>query len=130
MMKVIGTRVKEIWKFRKLKGKDLANLAGISPAEVAHIEGGSRNPGIDITERLAGVLEVTLDYLAGKEDSELPLSEALSRQSLRIFQRDGNLTLEQEQFTRRLAERESAPRTVKEWANLIDNIAFWNATQK
>jgi transcriptional regulator with XRE-family HTH domain len=64
MMKVIGLRVKEIREYKKLKSKHLAAKAGISAAEISHIESGNRNPGIDITDRLASALEVTLDSAA------------------------------------------------------------------
>lgn len=130
MVKVIGQRVKEIRAYRKMSGKELALRAGISPAELSHIESGNRSPGFDITERLAGALEVTLDYLAGKEDADIPLERALARQSLRIFRREAHLSLQQEQYVHHIVEMESAPRTVEGWADLISNIVLWVATQK
>jgi transcriptional regulator with XRE-family HTH domain len=126
MLKIIGLRVKEIREYRKLRGKDLAHMAGLSAAEISHIERGNRNPGVEIIERLAGALEVTLDYLVGKEDVDVPLVRGLARQSLRIYRRGAILTTEQEQYVLMMAESDSAPVTIEGWNNLLTHIMLWD----
>lgn len=129
MVKIIGTRVREIRKFRRLTGKELAGLAVISQAELTNIEKGKRSPGFDIIEKLAEALEVTLDYLAGKEDADALIPEALARQSLRIFRRRANLTREQELFVERVVETESAPQTIEGWSHLVKNVGLWTGVR-
>jgi transcriptional regulator with XRE-family HTH domain len=129
MVKIIGTRVREIRNFKRLTGKQLAGLAAISQAELTNIEKGKRSPGFDIIERLAGALEVTLDYLAGKEDADALIPEALARQSLRIFRRRANLTREQELFVERVVETESAPQTIEGWSHLVKNVGLWTGVR-
>jgi transcriptional regulator with XRE-family HTH domain len=60
-----------ITKTRESKGLNQAQLAekaGITPAAVSQIEKGNRVPSIPVLHRIAGVLEVSIDYLMGKTD--------------------------------------------------------------
>ena len=129
MVKIIGTRVREIREFRRLTGKELADLAGISPSELTNIERGKRSPGFDMIEKLAGALEVTLDYLAGKEDADTEIRKALGRQSLRIFRRGAKLTPKEERFVETVLETESAPVTIEGWSDLVKNVGLWSSVK-
>ena len=129
MVKIIGTRVREIREFRRLTGKELADLAGISPSELTNIERGKRSPGFDMIEKLAVALEVTLDYLAGKEDADTEIRKALGRQSLRIFRRRARLTPKEERFVETVVETESAPVTIEGWDDLVKNVGLWSSVK-
>lgn len=124
--KLIGHRIKEIREFKKIMGKELALATNISQGEISKIEHGKLNPPFEFMERIAGVLDVTLDYLAGKEDDDLSLPEALARQSLKIFQRQANLTSKEKRYVDKVAKTDRAPVTVDGWISLRKNISLWN----
>ena len=108
-----------------MTAKELAGATNISNGEISKIEHGNQNPSFDFIERLADALEVSLDYLAGREDADLPLPEALARQSLRIFQRQATLTSKQERYVQKVAETKNAPQNTDEWRRLVANVALW-----
>jgi transcriptional regulator with XRE-family HTH domain len=124
--KLIGHRIKEIRELKKITGKELALATNISQGEISKIEHGKLNPPFDFIERIAGVLDVTLDYIAGKEDADLSLREALARQSLKIFQRQVNLTSKEKRYVERVARTDRAPVTVDGWTSLLKNVTLWN----
>ena len=62
----------------------LAEKAGITPAAVCQIEKGERIPTIPVLHRIAQVLRVSLDYLAGQKDS-VEFKDILQHQELRTF---------------------------------------------
>ena len=58
---------------RKKKGwsqAELARNAKITPAAINQFEKGSRKPNMPILRKLAKVLDVSIDYLAGESDQE------------------------------------------------------------
>ncbi len=76
----------------------LAKKAGITPAAVCQIEKGDRTPTIPVLYRIAQVLRVSLDYLAGQKDS-VELKDALQNQDMKIFFRKyRNLDKEDRRF--------------------------------
>ena len=76
----------------------LAEKAGITPAAVCQIEKGDRIPTIPVLYRIAQVLRVSLDYLAGQRDS-MELQDALQNQELKTFFRKyQNLDTEDKRF--------------------------------
>lgn len=46
----------------------LAEALGVSQSTVANWEGGRREPGFALTERIADYFQVTVDYLLGRSD--------------------------------------------------------------
>lgn len=58
--KAIGTLIRQSREAKGMSQRDLANQAGISSGNVANIEQGKYSPGIDIIDRLARVLEITI----------------------------------------------------------------------
>ena len=57
-------------KARELKGlsqTELAKRSGLQPSAVSHFETGRRAPSFDNLKRLADTLEVTTDFLIGRE---------------------------------------------------------------
>jgi transcriptional regulator with XRE-family HTH domain len=120
---LVNQRVKEIRKYRRLEGRELAQLAGLSPTEVSHVERKMRNPKTDTLQRIAAALEVNTGYLLGEEDSDLPLAKALAMQSLKVFLRHNKLTPEEAAYVHRICALDSAPETVKGWRDLLSNVA-------
>ncbi|RSK55507.1 helix-turn-helix domain-containing protein [Bacillus canaveralius] len=63
----IGHRIREYRKRRKLTQKELATKVNVSSQVVSNWERGYTSPGTEDIARLTKVLEVTADYLLGRE---------------------------------------------------------------
>ncbi|MBR5436575.1 MAG: helix-turn-helix transcriptional regulator [Muribaculaceae bacterium] len=59
----IGSRIKEIRNALGLDAKDVASIAGIDPANFSRIEQGRFSVGLDILCKIAGALNMTLDFV-------------------------------------------------------------------
>lgn len=73
MMENIDYFSRRMRSVREEKGWSQAELAkktGITPAAVSQFEGGSRKPTLPILGKLADVLGVSIDYLAGKSEQK------------------------------------------------------------
>lgn len=72
-------------KTREDKGlsqSELADKAGMQPSAISHFEAGRRSPSFDNLKRLADALNVTIDYLLGRQrepQSAGPVAEQLFR---------------------------------------------------
>ncbi|PLR79295.1 transcriptional regulator [Bacillus sp. V3-13] len=64
----IGHRIREYRKKRKLTQKELAIKVNVSSQVVSNWERGYTSPGTEDITRLTKVLEVTADYLLGREN--------------------------------------------------------------
>ncbi len=65
-----GTFPYNLKKAREIKGlsqTELAKRSGLQPSAVSHFETGRRTPSFDNLKRLADTLEVTTDFLMGRE---------------------------------------------------------------
>jgi transcriptional regulator with XRE-family HTH domain len=120
---LVNQRIREIRRYRRLEGRELALSARLSPAEVSHVERKMRNPKTDTLQRIAAALEVNTGYLLGEEDADLPLPQALARQSLKVFLRLNRVTPQEETYVSRICLLDSAPETVKGWRDLLANVA-------
>jgi transcriptional regulator, XRE family len=67
----MGSRIRTARQFRRLTGEQLAEKIGIAVDSLRHIENGVRSPSFQLIERISDILDVSLDYLAGKTDSPL-----------------------------------------------------------
>jgi transcriptional regulator with XRE-family HTH domain len=74
----LGDRLHMARRKRRMSQTKLAELTGISNANISHIETGQRtNITIETLLKLANALSVSVDYLLGlKEDMERELSAA------------------------------------------------------
>ncbi|MBU2019066.1 MAG: helix-turn-helix transcriptional regulator [Bacteroidetes bacterium] len=78
-------RLAELRKEKKLSQNDLAQKAGIHANILGRYERGEAKPSIDVAMKLAEALEVSLDFLVGKEDIQVDqgiISKILSIQKL------------------------------------------------
>ncbi len=63
---------------------ELAKKARITPAAICQIEKGDRTPTIPVLHRIAQVLQVSLDYLAGYKDS-VEQEDVQKNSELKVF---------------------------------------------
>lgn len=66
-------------KTREDKGlsqADLAEKAGMQPSAISHFEAGRRSPSFDNLKRLADALNVTIDFLLGRQREPQPAGPA------------------------------------------------------
>ena len=69
---------------KNLNQAQLAEKSGVTPAAISQIEKGTRTPTIPVLQRIASVLNVSIDYLLGKTDSS-ELDDLLHDQEVRTF---------------------------------------------
>ncbi len=69
-----GQRLMEVRKKRGLSQEDLAALVGTKGPAIGRYERGKANPTIEVAIRLADALDISLDYLVGKVDTELDIA--------------------------------------------------------
>jgi MerR family transcriptional regulator, light-induced transcriptional regulator len=68
MSKKIQNRIRGLRKAKGLTQKDLAELLGMTQTAIANYEQGIRMPAAEKLQRIAGIFEVTIDYLVGIEE--------------------------------------------------------------
>lgn len=66
-MSAFGARLKQIRQQRKWSQKDLSKRIGVSNVSISGYESGNRYPDTDTLSKLADVLEVSTDYLLGRD---------------------------------------------------------------
>jgi len=67
----LGNRIITIRKEHKISQTDLAEKAGIHANVLGRYEREEATPSVDMAAKLADILGVSLDYLAGKTDTQL-----------------------------------------------------------
>jgi transcriptional regulator with XRE-family HTH domain len=78
--KIFSTRLKAARELRKMSQGDLATKSGLQPSAISHFETGNRSPSFENLKRLADALNVTTDYLLGREEQRTgPISNKLAR---------------------------------------------------
>lgn len=75
---VMGNRIRIARQFRKLTAEQLSEQLGIATESLRHIENGTRRPSYALLDNISDILDVSLDYLAGK--TELPLERRVRRE--------------------------------------------------
>lgn len=64
----LGERLKFFRENRKLTQKDLAKLANVSQATIAHIEKSSKDPSVDTLKKLATALDTHIATMFASDD--------------------------------------------------------------
>jgi transcriptional regulator with XRE-family HTH domain len=82
----IYKRIKEERQRLGLNQAQLAKKAKITPAAVSQIEKGLRTPSIPVLQKIAQVLEVSMDYLSGNT-MRPELNDLLQNKEVREFYR-------------------------------------------
>ena len=65
---ILGDRIKERRKIKRLSGASLAEEIGISQRMISCYETGTKRPSTKTLEKLSEILEVSIDYLMGRTD--------------------------------------------------------------
>ena|SRR5712664_595590 len=123
---IANERIKQVRLHRKLSSGELATNAGVSSAEISLIESKMRRPKTDTLQRIAAALEVTTSYLLGEVNENLTLEAALAKESLQIFLRLTNPAYPERQWLIDIAEKSSAPESVKGWRDLVANVSIYH----
>lgn len=86
---LIGGRVRAARKQHNLKAEDLAERLGIAVESLWHIENGARKTSLQTLMNIADILNVSLDYLAGRtlSPTEILLQDEIDDDSLTDKQR-------------------------------------------
>lgn len=66
-MKIFGKRLREVRKSKKLTQQEIAELLGVKQNTYSDWENGKTEPSFENLIKLADLLEVTLDWLFGRE---------------------------------------------------------------
>ena len=64
---LIGKRLKELRKAKGLTQEQLGELVNVTKVSICCYENGTRTPNLDTFQDLLNVLEVSADYLLGKD---------------------------------------------------------------
>ncbi len=98
-------------------------MAGLSAAEISHIERNLRTPKTDTLQKIAAALDVTTSFLLGEdEDANLPMAGGLARQSAKVFLLRNPVSPQAREYVARILVLDSAPQTVRGWRDLLKNI--------
>lgn len=112
-----GDRLAGIREFKKLRRRQLAQLARVDPACIQQLEEGqTKNPRWDTVDHLAEVLDLTNEYLGGA-GPDLPYPKAAVLQALERFKRTegSNFAPLDDAALKNAAEDPEAPHTVAGW---------------
>jgi|ERR1700722_3062543 transcriptional regulator with XRE-family HTH domain len=111
-------------KARGLTLEELGKKTGLDQATISRLEREDMEPRASSVEKLADELEVSVDFLRGREDIEMNFSVALRHQALRRFLQDSSLDDLQKKDFELLCFRDSAPNSVRGWRDLAENYNF------
>lgn len=64
---ILGYRLRELRKEKKMSQEDLGRLLGVTKVSVSGYENGTRVPSIDILLLILDVFGISADYLLGRE---------------------------------------------------------------
>lgn len=65
---MFGKRLREVRMLRKLTQQKMADLLNIALRSYQCYEGGDRCPSYELLTQIADVLDISLDYLLGRDD--------------------------------------------------------------
>lgn len=66
-MEIFGRRLREVRKSKKLTQIELANMLGISQKSYSHWENNKTFPNFETLIKLVDLLDVSLDWLFGRD---------------------------------------------------------------
>ena len=61
--KVLGTAIRTARLDKQMSQEELAELVGVTPTHIKHIESGHRKPSIDVLYKIVNVLTLSLDSI-------------------------------------------------------------------
>lgn len=129
--------LKEIRRKKALTMKQLGSMIGVAESTISLYESGKRQPDNETLLKLADALNVSIDYLLGREEHSSTLDEKLSEEEFALFgeardltddekekvldfikftksQRDKNKTVENNTNVKVAAKKETPPNPLKD----------------
>ena len=124
----IATKITCLRNSKELRPTQLARLVPMERTYLSSIEHGKiTNLGRKILQGLANALDVSIDYLVDDETEETRSWDKVAiDQSLDLFIKKNELTEEEKTGLRRVSFKQSAPRTLKGWKELRDNLSAYS----
>ena len=116
-----------LFKTRKARGltlEELGKKTGLDQGAISRMEREDMESRASSVEKLADALEVSVDFLRGREDKDMDFPVAIRRQALRRFLADGSFDESQKKHFELLCFRDSAPNSVRGWQDLAENYSF------
>lgn len=90
---VIGLRIKELRKMKKLTQKQLAKKINVDCSAVTKWETGKANPDFEKQQLLADFFDVSVDYLLNRTDiKEMHTKNDVPKENTIVYCRDGQST--------------------------------------
>lgn len=65
---IFGKRLRERREYKNLTQKELADRLFLGESTISFYEAGKRQPKYEILEKIADILDTTIDYLLGRSD--------------------------------------------------------------
>ena len=118
-------RIKQIRTYRRATDAELASKAGISTAEVSLVETRMRRRKSETPLGIAAVSKGSTSYILSEPRGHSPIEEALAKESLQVFLRDGKLPAQEKNVLRDMSERPSTSVTVMGWRGFIANLLMF-----
>ena len=72
---MIGLRLKQLRKGRKLSQEALAKTLNVSQSTIAYYENEAKQPSYDVLDQIASLFNVSVDYLLGRTDNPVSYTE-------------------------------------------------------
>ncbi len=117
---MLGKRLREARELKKLKQIDVAPLIGVTSQALSNYERGDRDPDTDTLNKLAGIYNVTVDYLLGRDTPLIHSKEERNSKDLGRFLEQPEILFNGIPLTKEDIEKIKASL----------EIVFWDAKQK
>jgi transcriptional regulator with XRE-family HTH domain len=78
----LGTKIRQFRTEHGMRGKELAEAAGVSPSLISQIENDVTTPSIDVLRRIAAALQVSIGDFFNEEGGSVPNNRTPANRSL------------------------------------------------
>src|SRR5262245_58391986 len=127
-LKLIGERIKALREYRRLNSTELSTTSTVHLGTISAIERRpARVPDVDTLQKIAPALQVSVGFLLGEEDADIPFPQNLGPQALRIFLRDHGKEISDNDRERMtwISRLPTSPKSVEEWQAFLTNVQNW-----
>lgn len=78
---MLGDRIKEIMKTKKITSKEIADIVGVTPTHISYILNNKRDPSMDLLKKIADTLDISVDdFFEGNTASEKETTLSIKEQ--------------------------------------------------
>ena len=117
-------RLRLVREFRGQSQNELASRSGVDVSRINRYEKNAAEPSSRLLGRLADALDVTADFLLGRDDFDgRPIREIAARESFELFVRRASVAATDHERLWRMIPHERAPKTVDEWTAIHELTA-------